>query len=108
MFFILNITRKRSSERSLYLLIRAGIFGRDTGEIVSWNWVGTKYGTESAMSHKMLIFKAEIDFSSFHSFSTPSHGIAASENKFHSLARNCKRLKRPGIDSKEPIPLVYV
>ncbi len=27
-------------------------------------WVGTKFGTESAMSHKMLIFKAGIDLSS--------------------------------------------
>jgi hypothetical protein len=34
------------------------------GKIDSWNWVGTMYGTESAMFHKikMLILKAGIDF----------------------------------------------
>ncbi len=31
-------------------------------KIDSWNWVGTMYGTESAMFHEMLIFKAGIDF----------------------------------------------
>ncbi len=29
----------------------------------SWNWIGTKFGIESAMPHKMLIFKAVINFS---------------------------------------------
>ncbi len=32
-------------------------------KIIPRNWVGTKYGIESAMPHKMLIFKAGIDFS---------------------------------------------
>ncbi len=31
MFFILNVTHKRSSERSLYLIISKCIFGRDVG-----------------------------------------------------------------------------
>ncbi len=34
------------------------------GKIDSWNRVGTGYGTELAMSHKMLLFNAGIDFSS--------------------------------------------
>ncbi len=33
-------------------------------KIDSWNEVGTKYDIHSAMSNKMLIFKAGIDFSS--------------------------------------------
>ncbi len=34
------------------------------GNIDSWNWVGTKYGIESTMLHKMFVFKAGIDLSS--------------------------------------------
>jgi hypothetical protein len=46
-------------------ITRANSFGRVFGgKIDFWNWVGTKYGIESAMSHKILIFKAGINFSS--------------------------------------------
>jgi hypothetical protein len=42
---------------------KAGILGRVMGgKIDSWNWEGTKYGIESAMSHKLLICKAGINF----------------------------------------------
>ncbi len=42
----------------------AGVFGRFMGrKINSWNWLGTRYGIELVMSHKMLNFKAGIDFS---------------------------------------------
>ncbi len=113
MFFIPNVTRKCSSERSLYLIIRAGIFGRDVGEKSSpgieqepsmessrtyprkFNFqsrnrlfipcrqllyclrVGNVLTNRSAFSHTqhmtMIILKSSI----------PSHGIAASKNKFH-------------------------
>jgi hypothetical protein len=45
------------------------------GKIDSWNWVGTTYGTESAMFHKMLIFKAGIDFVLESSFLTSRESI---------------------------------
>ncbi len=82
-------------------------------KIASWNRIGTKYGTLSAMSHSMVIYKAEIDFSSpaascsivcvgnvltnrgifphtkhmtttIRKSSIPSYGVGASENQFHS------------------------
>jgi hypothetical protein len=43
-------------------------------ECVGWNWVETKCGIELVMSHKMLICKAGIDFSSLKtSPSIPAH-----------------------------------
>ncbi len=43
----------------------ASIFGQIMEEKVdSWNWLGAKYGDEFTMSHKTLIFKAGIGFSS--------------------------------------------
>jgi hypothetical protein len=42
---------------------KAGISGRVMGgKIDSWNGVGAKKRFESSMSHKMVIFKAGIDF----------------------------------------------
>jgi hypothetical protein len=48
--------QKKASELVYFLF---GLLGKN-----SWNWVGAKYGIESAISHKTLIFKAGIDFSS--------------------------------------------
>jgi hypothetical protein len=61
-----------------YRETRAGILGRVMGgKIVRWNWVGNTYGIDSAMTHKMLIFKAGIDFGLG---SSPSH---YPKNQFH-------------------------
>ncbi len=47
------------SLKSMTKLEDLTIFERVTeGKIDSWNWVGTKYGIQSGMSYKMLIFKA--------------------------------------------------
>ncbi len=44
--------------------IRADIKGRVMGrKIDSWSWVGTKFGIESAISLKIIIFKDGTDFS---------------------------------------------
>ncbi len=49
-------SRNWRSERSEPVFFRTS-YGE---KIDSWNWVGTKYGIETAMSHKFLISKARI------------------------------------------------
>ncbi len=52
------------NRRHLFVTICAGTLGRATGgNIDSWNWVGTKYAIDSAMSQKCWFLKLE--FTSF-------------------------------------------
>jgi hypothetical protein len=56
------ITRRKTVKNFVPSTFKNSVLG--FGETIdSWNWVGIKYGFESAMSHKMCIFKAGIDFS---------------------------------------------
>jgi hypothetical protein len=62
------------------------------GKIDSWNSIGTKNGIVSAMSRKMFIFKAGIDFVLGFSLS-PSRESISQRNRFSQR-----------IDSVEPMP----